>query len=255
MKRSLIITVAGMSSRFNRDLDAPVLKCLYHEGDAGTALLNYQISSLYPDVDEIVVVGGFRYDDLTRFCATEVADPDRKIRLVYNGHYADWGSGYSLILGIRSLSAEAEEVVFIEGDLFFDAPGIRQVLASGRDVVTINREPIRSDKAVVLYVDMQGGIHYLYDVSHAALEIREPFLAVYNSAQIWKFRNPARLKSIPDTLSEAAVRGTNLEIIQRYFGPLPMDQVEVACIREWFNCNTVHDYRQAINTLIYENAE
>lgn len=249
MRRSLIITVAGMSSRFNRDLDNPVLKCLYHEDGAETALLSYQITSLYASVEEIIIVGGFKFNDLERFCKEQIPDPEQKLHLVYNEHFADWGSGYSLIVGIQALGRSAEEVVFIEGDLFFDNESIRQVILSRKDVVTINREPIRSDRAVVLYEDVKGGIHYLYDVSHASLEIKEPFCAVYNSGQIWKFRDPARLSRIVASLPEKAMKGTNLEIVQRYFGNLNDSEIEFVEIRNWFNCNTVSDYRQAINVL------
>ena len=86
MMKSLIITVAGMSSRFNRDLESPVLKCLYHEDDAETALLYYQVASLYSSVEEIIIVGGFRFNDLEQFCKDQIPDPERKLHLVYCGH-------------------------------------------------------------------------------------------------------------------------------------------------------------------------
>ena len=35
----LIITVAGMSTRFSQSVGAPCLKCLYHEGRAKDSLL------------------------------------------------------------------------------------------------------------------------------------------------------------------------------------------------------------------------
>lgn len=248
--RSLIITVAGLSSRFNRDMDNPVLKCLYHEGNAQSALLSYQISSLYENVDEIVVVGGFRFADLEAFCEREIADPEHKIKLVFNAHYANWGSGYSLICGVDALSVDSQDVVFLEGDLFFDHSGIQAVVSSRLDVLTVNREVIRSDKAVVLYVDMEDHPHYIYDTSHAALVIPDPFTAVYNSAQIWKFTRPERLRKIVAALPPKAVQGTNLEIIQRYFGVLKTSEIEIVSIGNWFNCNTVMDYRQAIKSLI-----
>ena len=238
-----------MSSRFNRDLKNPVLKCLYHEGAADTALISYQIESFYRDVDEIIVVGGYRFDDLAAFCANDIIDPDKKVRLTFNEHFADWGSGYSLICGINALSPDSREVLFAEGDLFFDRISIQEVVSAHRDVLTVNREAIRSDKAVVLYVDTNDHLHYIYDTTHSALEIREPFTAVYNSAQIWKFTHPARLRDIVASLPEEAVQGTNLEIIQRYFGVLKIEEIDIIPICNWHNCNTVDDYRKALKSL------
>ena len=247
--RSLIITVAGLSSRFNRDLSYPVLKCLYHEGSPDFALLSYQITSFYEDVDEIVVVGGFKFEDLTSFCAKEIKDPVEKVKLVFNDHFADRGSGYSLISGVNSLSEDAKEVVFAEGDLFFDRASIQKVVHSRRDVLTINREAIRSDKAVALYVGLDNHIHYIYDQAHTALEIREPFTAIYNSAQIWKFTSPEKLRGIIASLPKEAMKGTNLEIIQRYFSSFKSTEIDIVPILKWFNCNTVSDYRNALRFL------
>ena len=66
-------------------------------------------------------------------------------------------------------------MVFVEGDLFFDRRSFSAVLESCRDVITVNREFILSDKAVVLYLDEAGQVHYLYDVNHKSLLFRSPF--------------------------------------------------------------------------------
>lgn len=247
--RSLIITVAGLSSRFNRDLSHPVLKCLYHESTPNTAPLSYQITSFYEIVDEIVIVGGFKFEDLTAFCVKEIKDPGEKIKLVFNEHFEDWGSGYSLICGINAMADNTDEVVFAEGDLFFDRPSVHKVVSAHRDVLTINREPICSNKAVALYVGSDNHLHYIYDSSHAALEIPEPFTAIYNSAQIWKFTKPIKLRDIATSLPEKATKGTNLEIIQRYFDALTIAEIDIIPIVKWYNCNTVDDYRTALESL------
>lgn len=247
--KSLVITVAGMSSRFNRDTKEPVLKCLYYEGSPEKALLSLQINRLYGLVDEIVVVGGYRFDDLKQFIDRKLSDEDGKIKLVYNDHFSDYGSGFSLRKGIDNVSERADEIVFIEGDLFFDTDSVTALLTGGKDAISINNEPIRSDKAVALYFDTENHPHYLYDTNHSYLEIHEPFTAIYNSGQIWKFKQPSRVKEICRSLSPAQERGTNLEIIQQYFGACRESQLDIIRIRLWYNCNTVADYREAIKSL------
>ena len=142
-----------------------------------------------------------------------------------------------------------EEVVFVEGDLFFDRRSFSAVLESCRDVITVNREFILSDKAVVLYLDEAGQVHYLYDVNHKSLFIPEPFQAVYNSAQMWKFVSPGLLTQVARQLTEKQRQGTNLEIIQGYFGGLSSRDYEILPVELWYNCNTVADYELVYSKL------
>lgn len=247
--RSLIITVAGMSSRFNRDLDNSALKCLYYEENPSCSLLSMQISKAYDFVDEIIVIGGYKYDDLTAFIAEKIKFGADKIKTIFNEHYHDYGSGYSLIKGLDAVSKDTEEIAFIEGDLFFDAESIKDVLVSKEDVISINNEPILSNKAVALYFDAEHHPHYIYDISHSCLEIHEPFTAIYNSGQVWKFMNSNKVRDVRTTLTPAQEQGTNLEIIQKYFGTYTSSQLNIVRFNIWFNCNTVADYREAIKTL------
>jgi CTP:molybdopterin cytidylyltransferase MocA len=251
--KSLIITVAGLSSRFNRDLEQPVLKCLYYEDNPCCSLLAMQISRTYEYVDEIVIVGGYKYDDLTAFVTKYIKDNEHKIKTVYNEHYHDYGSGYSLMKGIEALSKDAEEVAFIEGDLFFDNESIEKIITSKKDVISVNNDPILSNKAVALYFDAKNYPHYIYDTSHSCLEIHEPFTAIYNSGQMWKFANPVKLKKNCANLTQQQIVGTNLEIVQCYFGDITLENLEIVKVKEWFNCNTVNDYRKAIKKLLFRN--
>jgi len=245
--KSLIITVAGMSSRFNRDMDVEVLKCLYHEGSAENSMLFQQVRKTYDLVEEIVVVGGYRYDDLVAFVQKEMGDYLPKIKLVYNEHFHDYGSCYSLLKGIELVSQNTDEIVFIEGDLFFASESVEAVINSKRDVISVNDEPILSNKAVALYFDVNNCPHYIYDTNHSYLEIREPFTAIYNSAQMWKFHDAEKLFRECDALTQQQKEGTNLEIVQRYFGNINMDYLEIVTVNEWFNCNTKEEYLRAIS--------
>lgn len=247
--KSLIITVAGISSRFNKDTKVEVLKCLYYEDKPENSLLSLQVHKTFDLVDEIIVVGGYKYDDLVTFIRDHMKDVNKKIRVVYNEHFHDYGSGYSLLKGIEAVSDQSNEITFIEGDLFFDTESVEAIIKSPQDVISVNNEPILSNKAVALYFDAHNYPHYIYDTSHSCLEIREPFTAIYNSGQMWKFRNPARVRKICQFLTPEQEQGTNLEIVQKYFGAYPMTQLDIVKVGLWFNCNTLTDYRAAIKAL------
>ena len=238
-----------MSSRFNKETEKDVLKCLYYEGDPKDSLLSAQILKTYDLVDEIIVVGGYKYDDLLRFLHLYIKDDSHKIKTVYNEHYFDYGSGGSLLQGIEQVSGQADEIIFIEGDLFFDSETIQHLVLSDKDAISINQDPITSDKAVVLYFDARQHPHYIYDTNHTCLEIREPFSAIYNSGQMWKFLKPDRVREICQRLTPEQRRGTNLEIIQGYFGHLCHSDLNIIKAATWYNCNTVTDYREAIKSL------
>lgn len=247
--RSLIVTVAGTATRFNRDTQEPTLKCLYcHDGFRNSLL--YQILDRARDYDEYVIVGGYLFDKLKQTVESELTEFKDKIKLVYNPEYSTYGSGYSLILGLREVNPQADEVLFAEGDLYLDRESFDRVKASLLDVFTVNHEIITAKKAVVVYENTEGRLHYLYDTKHSYLEIPEPFLAIYNSGQVWKFRNMNRLMQVLDALTPEQVRGTNLEIIQGYFGALDHGQYEMVEFHTWHNCNTVADYN-----LVYEHIQ
>ena len=247
--KSLIITVAGMSSRFNRDTKENVLKCLYYEDSPSKSLLSIQVHKVFNLVDEIVVVGGYKYEDLEHFIINKLNDVNHKIKLVYNDHYSDFGSGYSLLKGIEAVSDKSDEITFIEGDLFFDTESVEKIITSKRNVISVNNDPILSNKAVALYFDAKNYPHYIYDTNHSCFEIQEPFTAIYNSGQMWKFINTALVREICQSLTTEQKLGTNLEIIQKYFGAYKNLQLDIIRVNLWFNCNTVADYRKAIKTL------
>ncbi|MDE5870848.1 MAG: licC domain protein [Muribaculaceae bacterium] len=239
--RTLIVTVAGTATRFNRDTDEPALKCLYNIGGAKNTLL-YQILSKASDFDEFIIVGGYLYGKLEAFVNSELGEFRDRIKLVFNPEYSTFGSGYSLILGIQNSNPQSDEVIFVEGDLYFDNTDFERIKQSEKNVFTVNHEPITAKKAVVVYENEEGYLRYLYDTSHSYLRITEPFLAVYNSGQVWKFMDIVKLFRVVSELSAEQTKGTNLEIIQGYFGDLKPDQYEMVEFSVWHNCNTVKDY-------------
>lgn len=240
--RSLIVTVAGTATRFNRDTKEETLKCLYNIGGYKNTLL-YQILDKARDFDEFVIVGGYLFSKLEGFINENLSEFRKRIKLVYNPEYATFGSGYSLILGLQKASSFASEIVFVEGDLYFDNEDFERIKQSDKSVITVNHELITAKKAVVVYEKTDGSLQYIYDTSHSYLEIKVPFLAVYNSGQVWKFVDLDKLSSVLRNLTPEQTRGTNLEIIQEYFGNLNPSEYEIVEFNTWHNCNTVADYK------------
>ena len=248
--KALIVTVAGTSSRFSESVGYPCVKCLYHEDGIEESLL-YRLLHMREDFDCYVVVGGFRFGELESAVAAHFQDLGDRLILVRNEHYADYGSGYSLYLGLEKIRPmNVTEVVFAEGDLFVDAESFGKICDCKNSVVTCSREAILAEKSVAFYYDKSYGVHYIYDTLHGALEIREPFLGIFNSGQVWKFADMEHLWNAFDAIDKKAWQGTNLVLVQQYFGSLAKESYDTVTFRTWVNCNTVADYR---NRTAYEN--
>ena len=171
-----------------------------------------------------------------------------KIILVNNEKYAEYGSGWSLYLGINAVfekyGTSFDELLFAEGDLFVDDESFAEVASSKESVITINSEAIKAKKAVALYYDLNEVPHYIYDTSHGQLVINEPFTAIYNSGQIWKFTDSELLKQVTDSIPESGHEGTNLVLINEYFQTLAKNgkNINVIPMKTWINCNTINDF-------------
>ena len=242
----LLVTVAGLSSRFSQSVGYPCLKCLYHTQNHKDSML-YRLIHMY-DFDRCIIVGGYRYKELSKAIEAGFGENVGKILLVENTKYAEYGSGYSLYLGLlEALKLEMTELVFAEGDLLVDQKTFEELCEASTDVLTVNRNSILADKSVACYLDLQGRIHYIYDTNHNYLEIKEPFTAIYNSGQIWKFSQPELLRRIVSTMKREMWYGTNLVLVQSYFSE--STRVEIMTFKKWINCNTVQDYEEGISEI------
>lgn len=245
--RAFITTVAGMATRFSESLASPVPKCIYTETEPEQTLL-YRMVKFASDFDRIVIVGGFMFDAVMEYTKRQFPELMEKIVFVDNPHYADYGSGWSLYLGLQKLleSGEVfEQILFAEGDLFISEMDFRRIAEADSDVITTSSAPIEARSSVAVYFDLQKLPHYIYDTAHGALEIREPFLSIYNSGQIWKFTDAKRLSETITALGEDQQKGTNLVLIGRYFQEICRSGREPAVLQldKWVNCNTLHDYQ------------
>lgn len=245
LKKTAVITLAGMSERFNQNEMESVLKGIYYEQDEKNTLL-YRMVSYLDTFDKIILVGGYRFEELRQYVQQSMRVFKDRLILIENEYFANYGSGYSLYLGIMEAQKKwQDEIVFMEGDLYFDRESFLFLEGSQKDVVTMNREPITADRAVAFYTDKNQKLHYIYDTQHGNLEIKEPFLGIYHSAQIWKFVHTDQLFQIACSRPARGWNGTNLEIIQHYYGEKEPEQIELLMFEKWINCNTRQDYRRA----------
>lgn len=240
----LVVTVAGMSSRFSESVGEEKLKCIYYKRGIEESLL-YRLLHYPVKYERYIIVGGYQFDELEKIINLYFGDIRDKIILVKNNHYHDYGSGYSLYLGLeKSAEYEYDELVFAEGDLYFDLESYRRVYKSKKNIITCNGESIIADKAVAFYYDINHKVHYMYDTSHNSFQIGEPFLGIFNSGQVWKFVNRNHLLSVVEHLSIREMTDTNLVIIEKYFETLSEHDYEIIRFNRWINCNTIADFNK-----------
>lgn len=244
-----IITVAGISSRFNNGIpeEDKVLKCLYWEDNPEYSLL-YQLIEKVSSYDKIIIVGGFSFSELVTYISQNFSQNLKdKIIIFENDHYDDLKSGYSLYIGIKEALINfknIDEILFVEGDLDIDNESFSNVVNSNKNVLTFNHEPIYSNKAVVLYQNENDEFNYLFNSDHGNLTIEEPFKAIFNSGQVWKFQDMDLLEIANDNFKENMIEDTNLGIIQKYFDLVEdKDEIELIGLKRWVNCNTRQDYK------------
>ena len=242
-----IITIAGISSRFNEGIeeDKKVLKCLYTEGGKEKTLL-YHLMKKCSYADRIILVGGYKFEDLCSFYKSDLVEKFPNVTLVLNEHYSDLGSGYSLYLGIRTaVKYNPSEILFVEGDLDIDSESFDMVVASDKSVLTYTYEPIYANKAVVLYKDDKNQFRYAFNSSHGLLAIDTAFSCILNSGQLWKFTEIEKLKAANDEFFETAKGDTNLRIIQNYLDAGV--EIDLVPLKRWTNCNNRDDYRKIVS--------
>lgn len=245
--KTAIITVAGISSRFNKGIPEQdkKLKAVFYEGNRDQTLL-YHLLIRCSFADRIIVVGGYQFEALQEYCDGLGSELKDKLKLVYNEHFEDLASGYSLYLGLREAFKEpVDEVLFVEGDLDIDKGSFSKAADSKVSVLTYNHEPIYASKAVVLYQDGEGRYRYAFNSEHGLLRIDSSFSCILNSGQLWKFTEIEKLKTANEQFYDEEKDGTNLRIIQRYLEQGP--ETELVGLDRWTNCNTREDYRRIVS--------
>ena len=248
--KAAIITIAGVSSRFNQGMpeEKKCHKAIYYEQDRRDTLL-YNLLEKCCYADKIVVVVGYKQADIIAYCHDLQKKWQDKMIFVYNEHFTDLGSGYSLYLGIEELRKMHdcwEDVLFVEGDLDIDRESFTRVIEAGKSVLTYSYEPIYANKAVVLYQDGEGFYHYAFNRSHGLLRIDEPFYLLLNSGQLWKFTDWEKLQKANDRFLRECKGESNLGIIRFYVESCNGDSFTLIPLKRWTNCNTREDYKQIL---------
>ena len=244
---TVIITIAGISSRFNEGIpeNRKVLKAIYNEGDYRNTLL-YHLLLKCSSADRIILVGGYKFESLNEYLLILSKQLRDKITVVYNDHFEDLGSGYSLYMGlVEAFNSDSDEIIFVEGDLDIDNESFERVAETPGSVLTYTHEPIYANKAVVLYKNDKDNYRYAFNSDHGLLSIDESFSCILNSGQMWKFTEIDKLREANTRFYDEAMEDTNLRIIQNY-----LDQcvdVDVVPLKRWTNCNTRDDYRRIVS--------
>ena len=246
MNRAVIILCAGTSSRFSKSLNQEVLKVIYHENQPTKTILAYQLNSLKNAFNKIIIVGGYRIEELKNYVGDYFSNLEH-IEIVNNRKFETDGTGYSFQLGINALKEHYDQVVLLEGDLILDAPSFDAVVSSNNDVITVSPLLIDARTSVIFYSTLAGQLNYLYDQTHTALHIPAPFLTLGNSGQVWKFKDLNRLKAASQL--KLAANSTNLRIIAQYFEALHIDNCALITFKKWINCNTYTDYQTCFGAL------
>ncbi|MDE7003402.1 MAG: NTP transferase domain-containing protein [Oscillospiraceae bacterium] len=237
--RAFITTVAGQSTRFNQGCADPVLKCLYHtEKTPECILFRLLRQAAEAGCDRLIVVGGYRYQDLQRMVEEY---HNSSVELVYNPRWQDSGSMHSLYYGVLAAKGAAE-LLFCEGDVITDSESFRRLASAQEDSFAIAREPIFADRSVAAYQGPDGRLHYLFDTNHGALTFPPNVKAIFHSAQAWKISDGETFIRMNAQLTETERRGTNLVLIERYFRRHPMEQLNPITLEHWINCNTREDF-------------
>lgn len=242
MKRTAIVTLAGTSSRFSRSVGRECHKSLFREQPQDDSLLDWQLSLLKQSgFAHIVLVGGYKFDELVAVVNSRYED--WPITLVRNDHYSDWGSCYSLCLGIDAVPGDSTSVTFLEGDLLFDDEAFAELLSIEDDAITANKSIVDARTSVAFYVSCSGCLRYVYDTAHSSLKIDVPFTRVGNSGQVWQFADVTRLKECSSRCGEREWKGTNLLPIMDYYSTVDGGAIRICSFDKWFNCNTISDYK------------
>lgn len=241
--KSAIITLAGSSSRFSKSVGYDCHKSVFEIENK--TILSEQLNLLKElKYDEIIIVTGYMSLDIQEYVKKNFFD--LPVKFAYNIHFQDFGSCYSLILGIKNVSENADSLVFIEGDLIFDKESFKLIDSVDDDVITANPKLIEAKTAVAFYLNANNELKYLYDTSHNELLISEPFKKIGNSGQVWKFKNVGKLKKVIEEYKIEEFKGTNLVPINDYYKAENCEKLRIITFNEWFNCNTIDDLQSGL---------
>lgn len=170
-----VILAAGIGSRL-RPITEAKPKCMVNV--AGMPILEHQISAyLAAGVSEVIIVAGYRADELIGWCEQRYPS---KVRVIVNNEYSITNNMYSLYLLRNEISAG--EFVLSNGDVVFEPSIIRDVVNHADSDLIATDVGSYSEESMKIIV--RGG--RIIDISKAV----SPTEAYGNSIDLYRFSKP-----------------------------------------------------------------
>lgn len=257
-EKFLLITCAGQATRFKKSGGNTHKSIFSIDGDILKSPLGIMCQYAKFVERTPVIVTGFMANEIDDALLELSSKLGIRICSTYNEHYLDLGSNESLICGLQFILQNYDyddyDIIFAEGDLMVDFDTFREIANSQNCVITTNgNSVIDMTKAVVVYQNNRNVYKWAYDSVHNSVSIEDArWLA--ESGQIWKFKiSDYDLFNIFDGLIAKDHKDTNLNMIYKIFATLSeFSDIDIKTFKQWFNVNTVNDYKLAIQSL-YEN--
>ena len=258
-EKFLLITCAGQATRFKESGGNTHKSIFSIDGDICKSPLGIMCQYAKFIERTPVIVTGFMADEIDDALSELSSKLEIQIYSTYNEHYSDLGSNESLICGLQFIMQNFDyaeyDIMFAEGDLIVDFDTFREIANSSYNVITTNGNSIiNMNKAVVVYQNVHGTYKWAYDPAHKSVSITDA-VWLAESGQIWKFKiDYICLYNILYGLIKSDRKDTNLNMIYKIFTYCgdTVDAVKIETFKQWFNVNTVNDYKLAIQSL-YEN--
>lgn len=228
-----VILSAGMGSRLS-PLTNLIPKSLVKVG--GRPILEWQLNALMENhVQDILIVVGYKEEQVRHF--VEMSFPGSAITLITNTEYAITNNMYSLYLAEKFIKGD---FILLNGDVVFDVPIIKKVLASRCDdaiAVDIGQYNSESMKIVI-----ENG--FIVDISKGIPKDRAAGLSI----DLYKFSNKGKQKLfdiIREIVEGAGDRNQWTEMaIQRLLQDLQMRPIDINGAR-WIEIDNYDDLVQA----------
>ena len=111
-------------------------------------------------------MGGFKFDELKQIIHTQFQEFQDRIILIENEHYKEYGSGYSLYLGLNAIkNFTYDDLVFAEGDLWVDDDSFNHIWKTTKNVVTYTNEIILANNQL-LFTLIVNITYIIYLIQH-----------------------------------------------------------------------------------------
>ena len=144
----VIILAAGQGQRLGLNLPKSIIKL-----SEKCTILDYQLKNLekITSINNIVLVVGFKKDLITKNCKGPM--------FIVNDHYATTNTARSLLFALENI--EIDDVLWLNGDIIFDAGIIELIKKSKANFICVNRNRV-GEEEVKYCLDNEG---YIYRIS------------------------------------------------------------------------------------------